>query len=266
MKIGIYQCAAGGFAPNKRIADLEKAVEGQEVDLIVCPELFLTGYNVGSDLLMLAEPITGPKNAKMSALARATETAFVYGFVESDKGSVYNSVACVNAQGKIVSKHRKLMLPPGFERDYFKAGKELTTFELDGVKIGLLICYDLEFPEAARATVKAGADVLIVATALGAAWPVVAEKMVPTRAFENGVWVVYANHAGKEGDVAYLGRSCIVDPNGQDVARAGDGAEIISAELNLSKVTAAQEKLPYGADAKILSETLTTASTQGGRF
>jgi len=256
MKTGIYQCASGGSAPNKRIADLEAAVKDQDLDLIVCPELFLTGYNVGSDLLMLAEPITGPKNAKMSALARTTETAFVYGFVESDKGSVYNSIACVNAQGKIVAKHRKLMLPPGFERDYFKAGKEITTFELDSVKIGLLICYDMEFPEAMRATVKAGADVVIVPTALSDKWPVVADKVVPTRAFENGVWVVYANHAGKEGDLSYHGHSCIVNPTGKDVARAGSEAEIISATLDLSLVGKAQDKLPYVSDTKILNEAL----------
>ena len=87
------------------------------------------------------------------------------------------------------------------------------------LRIALLICYEIEFPEAARNAALNGADLILAPTALGAQWGVVAHKLVPTRAFENGIFIAYANHAGREGEIEYLGESCIVDPMGNDLAR-----------------------------------------------
>ena len=89
-------------------------------------------------------------------------------------------------------------------------------------------------------------------TALGAQWGVVAQKVIPTRAFENGVYVAYANQSGSEGEMSYLGESCIIAPNGGELARA-DGAEaVLMAELNTANVIAAQKRLPYLNDLKRL--------------
>jgi len=87
------------------------------------------------------------------------------------------------------------------ERACFTAGSELTVFTIEGRRVALLICYDVEFPEAVRAVAATGAEVVIVPTALSEDWPFVARKMVPTRAFENGMFLLYANHAGREGAV-----------------------------------------------------------------
>ena len=158
-----------------------------------------------------------------------------------------------------IADHRKLVIPPGIEPDYFSPGERATLFDLGGVRFAILICYDAEFPEPARHAALAGAHCLLVPTALRDMWGVVAHKMMPTRAFENGVYLVYSNHAGVEGDHRYLGASCISSPVGGDVARAGEGEEVIAADLDPARVAAAQARLPYLRDLKRLNRTLLRA-------
>lgn len=141
--------------------------------------------------------------------------------------------------------HRKLLLPPGFETTLFEQGDACSVFGLGGFLLSILICYDIEFPENARQAATAGADVIIVPTTLGAQWGVVSEKLVPTRAFENGVYNVYANHSGHENNMAYYCGSCIVAPNGQDLVRANSEYQVLTARLTKDKVVAAQKRLPY---------------------
>ena len=121
----------------------------------------------------------------------------------------------------------------------------MSTFNLGLFKCAMLICYDVEYPEAVRAAAEAGAQIIIVPTALSEQWGVVAHKLIPTRAFENGVWVLYANHAGVENNARYLGNSCIVAPDGTDAIRAGITQQLIIAEIGLEAVTQAQNRLPY---------------------
>ncbi len=250
MQAGIFQCAGGGLTPAQRLKKLAVALEeqqnqGQLLDLLVCPELFMSGYAVGDELSKLAESVDGAFAREVSKLARRYDTAIVYGYPERDGNVMYNSAACIAANGELLANHRKLMLPPGFEANYFTAAFSPTLFELNGLRCTLLVCYDAEYPEAVRAMAEAGAQVVIVPTALVDKWPVVARKVMPTRAFENGVWLLYANHAGSEGVASYLGESCIVAPDGQYVARAGAGECVIVAELDAERSTACQARLPY---------------------
>ncbi len=245
MRAGIFQCECGGLCPQERFIQLEQAISDQQLDLVVCPELFLSGYAVGDDLRRLAETKEGPFSNKVASLAKQQGTAIIYGYPEQQNGSLFNSAICIDASGHIVSNHRKLLLPPGFESEYFCHGDQLSTFNLGLFKCSMLVCYDVEFPEAVRAAAEAGAQIIIVPTALGDQWGVVAHKLIPTRAFENGVWVLYANHAGVENGVSYLGNSCIVAPDGSDAVRAGITEQLISTEISLEAVTQAQNRLPY---------------------
>jgi predicted amidohydrolase len=121
-------------------------------------------------------------------------------------------------------------------------------FTLCGVKIATLICYDAEFPETVRHVAGLGAQLVVVPTALGAQWRWVAERMIPTRAYENGVYLAYANSAGSENGLSYLGASVIVGPDGVEDARAGSAPCIFEAEIDLDRVQAAQNRLPYLRD------------------
>ena len=165
---------------------------------------------------------------------------------------MFNAAQCIDRTGSLIAKHRKLLLPPGFEGEQFCPGAEYTLFPFGNFKLGLLICYDVEFPENLRRVAELGADVVLVPTALGAQWGVVSERVVPTRAFENGVFLCYANYCGSENGLTYFGGSCVVAPNGRDLARAGRSEGYITAILEKSAVTAAQHRLPYLADRQKL--------------
>jgi len=131
-------------------------------------------------------------------------------------------------------------------------------FDVAGFRCGILICYDAEFPEAVRALAQAGAELVIAPTALTKQWGVVAERVMPARAFENGVWLIYANHAGEENGTHYLGHSCIISPDGKDAARAGTGEQVITAKLDVESVAAAQKRIPYLKDVGDLKNRLAT--------
>ena len=200
----------------------------------------------------------GPRLDRIAEIARRHRKAIVYGFSERSGDVLFNAALAFGPDGSLLAHHRKLAIPPGFERDYFVPGSGLTLFTLGGLKLGLLICYDAEFPEAVRATAVAGAQAILVPTALGSQWSVVAEKVIPARAFENGVYMLYANHAGTEGAVTFLGGSCIVGPDGRDRDRAGSDEAVIAADLDAETVAKAQARLPYHADLRALRPRLAT--------
>lgn len=216
--------------------------------LVALPELFAHGYHIPDQIAARAEPRDGPTATAMADLARANGIAILYGYAERADAVIHNSAACVDATGTMIGHHRKLAIPPGFERSIFEPGQGVRLFTLNGVRVAILICYDAEFPEAARHAALLGAQVIVVPTALGAAWGWVAGRMIPTRGFENGVYIAYINHAGTENGLSYLGQSVIAAPDGEDIARAGSGAEIIFADLSAARVAAAQARLPYLSD------------------
>jgi predicted amidohydrolase len=258
LRLAAFQCALAGAGQSERLAALRAAIagQGQRPDLVVCPELFMSGYNVGAAIDAQAEAPDGPFAARIAALARETGTAICYGYPERDGDKVYNAAACIGSDGAFIANHRKLVIPPGFELEHFACGARPTFFTLAGLRFAILICYDAEFPEGVRHAALAGAHCLLVPTALSDQWGVVALKMMPTRAFENGVYVVYCDHAGAEGDLTYAGGSCIASPVGADLARAGAGHEVIAADIDAATVAAAQARLPYLRDLAGLERAL----------
>lgn len=253
MRLALFQSDAAVEGAEARLTALEHTARGLagKADLLVTAELYLSGYHIGRERHHLsAEPIPGPAAARLASLAEASGITIVCGLPERAGDDVYNTALVLSPAGRIIAKHRKLHLPPGFETGTFAKGDALTLFELAGIKIGVLICYDVEFPEAVRAMARRGADLVVVPTALSRQWVRLTTTLVPTRAFENGVFLAYANHAGEEGGLAYAGGSCILGPDGLDLARAGAGAEVITASLDGAAVGAARTRLPYLADLR----------------
>ena len=212
-----------------------KNIREWKLDIFLLPELFLSGYNIGRLVMERAEEEDGHFARCIAKLAKQHSTAICYGFVEKDEEALYNSALCIGADGQLLGKHQKLILPPGFENEHFVTGKQCALFSIGDFKIAILICYDAEFPETCRQVAAAGADVLIVPTALGQRWGIVSEKMIPTRAFENGIFICYANHCGTENGKTYYGGSCIISPSGEELARANGTETILNARLNLEE-------------------------------
>ncbi len=251
LNVAVAQCPAGLDGGEARLIWLEEvmaAQTGAQPDLIVLPELFQCGYNIGDLVLERSEAPDGPFAAAIAQLSRQYSTAILYGFAERQGETLYNSAQCIDKTGKVIGKHRKLLLPPGFEGDHFAPGAECETFRLGGFNVGILVCYDVEFPENLRHVALEGAEIVVVPTALAAQWGVVSECVVPTRAFENGVYLCYANYSGHEHGTDYFGGSCIIAPDGAELVRIDDTGHMQAAKLKKSAVAAARTRLPYLSD------------------
>ena len=245
MRVGVYQCDAAGWGAARRIERLDELLAERDLDLLLCPELYACGYHVDEGHEARAEQPDGPFARRAAALARRHRTAIAYGYAEPSPGGVLNAALCIGPDGEMLGRHVKTMIPPGYEAGRFMPGEGATLFDLAGLRCALLICYENEFPESVRAMAAAGAQVVLAPTALDSAWTVVAEHVIPTRAFDNHVWMLYADHGGVENGKAYAGRSCIVDPFGRVVARAGLGEELIVAEVTAEPGALARAALGY---------------------
>lgn len=251
LTVGVYQPEARVQSPEERLIRLETIFDepaARECDLIVCPELFLSGYFVDGRILEWAEASDGPFSRGVCEIARSRQCAIVYGYPERTTEGVFNSALCTGPDGCVVANHRKNLLPHDYEEKYFRTGREPTIFQVKGWKIGLLICYETEFPESVRYYAQSGCDLVVAPTALTVEWSVVSQRVVPSRAFENTFFLVYANHAGEENGYRYLGESVVVSPFGKDLARAGNTETVISARLRHAEISEARARLHFLED------------------
>tara|TARA_B110000438_G_C15795578_1_gene642699 strand:+ start:1426 stop:2214 length:789 start_codon:yes stop_codon:yes gene_type:complete len=254
MHIAIAQSPGKLKGFEERINWAEKkiiSIKNNKINLIVFPELYTCGYNSGSYIKQSAENRLGKSFLAFSKLAKFFNIGISYGYAEKKGTKIYNSAQFIDSNGLSLHNHRKLILEAsGYESKYFATGTSIEVFKYQGFKIATLICYDAEFPETVRMAAHKGAELLLVPTALSNHWDWVAEKMMPTRAHENGIFLAYANHCGKEKKLSYLGSSFITSPNGKDLARIKNRPGIITAKLNFSEIKIAQSRLPYQKDIK----------------
>ncbi|KUO11268.1 carbon-nitrogen hydrolase family protein [Streptomyces sp. DSM 15324] len=214
--------------------------------LLVAPELFLTGYAIGDDLARLAEPAAGDSADAIAELAARHGVAVAYGYPERSGDTVYNAAQLISADGTRLANYRKTHLFGRFEQDHFVPGEQpVVQAELGGLTVGLLICYDVEFPENVRAHALAGTDLLLVPTAQMHPFQFVAESMIPVRAFENQLYVAYVNRVGHEGEFEFVGLSTLAGPDGVARARAGRGEELVLADADPVALAASREANPY---------------------
>ncbi|MFJ8940097.1 carbon-nitrogen hydrolase family protein [Streptomyces sp. NPDC102365] len=219
--------------------------------LLIAPELFLTGYAIGADVHRLAEPADGDSADEIAEIAGRHGLAVVYGYPERASDLVFNSAQLISADGTRLANYRKTHLFGRFEREWFTPGDEpVVQAELDGLRVGLMICYDVEFPENVRAHALAGTDLLVVPTAQMHPFQFVAESVVPVRAFENQLYVAYVNRAGTEGEFEFVGLSALAGPDGGARARAGRTEELVLGDVDPAFLAASREANPYLRDRR----------------
>ncbi|MFG2967468.1 MULTISPECIES: carbon-nitrogen hydrolase family protein [unclassified Streptomyces] len=219
--------------------------------LLVAPEMFLTGYAIGDDIAHLAEPADGDSADAVAELAHRHGLAVVYGYPERDGEAVHNSAQLISADGTRLANYRKSHLFGGFERDHYTPGDQpVVQAELGGLTVGIMICYDVEFPELVRAHALAGTDLLLVPTANMHPFQLVAESLVPVRAWENQMYVAYANRVGHEGEFEFFGLSTLAGPDGVARVRAGRGEELVVADVDPALLAASREANPYLKDRR----------------
>ncbi|HKY94982.1 MAG TPA: carbon-nitrogen hydrolase family protein [Kiloniellales bacterium] len=237
--LGQFGGTLGDVVANLRLAQsLAQDAARLGADLLVLPELFLTGYNIGDAVARLAEPSDGPSAQAMAGIAEAAGLAIVYGYPERASDGVYNAALAIDASGHRLANYRKLRLWGDFEGAQFRAGTEPVALPLGGLRFDLQICYDLDFPEFSRAAARSGADGIIVISATTAPYAVVPRHLVPARAYENQLFVVFADRPGAEGSLRYAGESCVAAPDGSILASAGAGEALICAEVDAARYAA----------------------------
>ncbi len=253
MKVAIYQGQGRETRVDKNLEVIRNSASSaaeQGAKLIIFPELFLTGYNIGDAVIDLAEPSDGQATQRASNIAREANIALLYGYPERFEKNVYNAAILIDRNGKTLANYRKTHLYGSYENRSFKPGDALVLAELEGLKIGILICYDIEFPEAVRALVFAEADFIAVPTALMKPYCRIAEIVVPARAYESQVFVSYVNRCGAEGNLTYCGRSCIIGPDGEYVVRAGSAEGIFIADIDSTAIAASRRANPILTDLR----------------
>lgn len=181
-------------------------------DLAVFSELFLQSYALrGIDPIHLGQD---DLLAPLAGAARRHHVAIVLGTAELSDAGMHNTAVCIDERGAIVASYRKVHLF-GAEPRFFVPGDEYVVVPLGGVEVGVLLCYDLEFPEAARALASGGAQLLVTSSANMDPYAEDHALFVKVRALENGLPHVYVNCVGEEGRLRFCGRSSVVDSRGR---------------------------------------------------
>ncbi|MBN1955825.1 MAG: carbon-nitrogen hydrolase family protein [Anaerolineae bacterium] len=216
----------------------------QPVDLIVFPELVTTGYEMGPRFPQMAQLVPGPAANIIGQRASEYGVHVAFGMVTKEKveSIIYNSAVLIGVDGEVIGQYNKVHLR-GEERMAFRAGYRIVPFEADFGVVGLMVGWDLAFPEAARSLVLEGAELLAVL----ANWeqPHAAEwqTYLHARAYENATFIAAANRVGEEPSYTFFGRSTIIGPRGRIHAAVDDPIEGYAvAKIDLDEIRHQREE------------------------
>jgi predicted amidohydrolase len=228
IKIALAQMSCKREDKAENLQKIEQTVikaKKQAADLVIFPELSLTGYVVRDQIYELAETIPGPSTKAMENIAKKTKAHIVFGMPElSEKAqaTIYNAAVFVGPEG-VIGKYRKMYLPTHSvfeEKRYFRPGYQTAAFDTELGKIGLIICYDIFFPEVSRLTRLKGAQLIVCISASPATRRAFFETLTVARAIENTAFLAYANLVGIEDGLQFWGGSRVVGPNGKVLVQA----------------------------------------------
>jgi len=270
--LGLVQMRCG----DKPADNLDKAIERigraarDGADVVCLQELFRSRYFCQTEdveRFRLAEPIPGPTTKVLAKIARERKVVIIASLFEKRAHGLYHNTAVVlDADGRIAGKYRKMHIPddPLYdEKFYFTPGDlGFRSFATRHAKIGTLVCWDQWFPEGARLTALAGAEILVYPTAIGwldgeeaavnesqrDAW----ETSQRAHAIANGVFVAAVNRVGKEGNLTFWGNSFVADPFGRVLARASTSAEqTLLVPCDLGRIDEVRTLWPFLRDRRI---------------
>jgi len=255
--------ALGQFEPRvcdkdyniKRMREQAAQAAKSECDLIIFPEMSLTGYVCRDLIYKLSEPIRGPSMDKLEKIAKEHNLHIVLGMPEESgaKGIVHNSSVLLSPSG-VVGVYRKMYLPTHSvfeEKRYFRPGYDIQTFDTAIGNIGMLICYDLFFPEIVRFLTVAGAQIIVCISASPSGRRDYFETLTKARAIENSVFLAYVNLVGIEDGLQFWGGSHVLSPEGGLVTKAKyDEEDLVLARIDYEDLRRARTFLPTLKDLR----------------
>ena len=257
---------------KKAVAGIRQAA-GRGAQIVCLQELFRSQYFCQTEdhrCFGLAEPVPGPSTDAFGKLAAELDVVIIASLFEKRaEGLYHNTAAIIDADGRYLGKYRKMHIPDDpqyYEKFYFTPGDlGFRSWDTRFGRIGVLVCWDQWYPEAARLTAMSGAQILFYPTAIGwlpaekeehgaqqqAAW----ETIQRSHAIANGVYVCAVNRVGHEegptGGLEFWGGSFVSDPGGRLIAKGGTGEEVLTATLDLGKVEASRTHWPFLRDRRI---------------
>jgi len=233
----------------KQISEQASKARRKNVDLLIFPELHLTGYTMRDEVSHLAEPIPGPSTRKVERMAREHDVHVIFGMPEESevKGVIHNTAVLVGPRG-VIGRYRKIHLPTHSvfeERRYYRPGQEASVFKTGIGTIGLNICYDLYFPELTRLQALQGAELVVCISASPGLRRRFFEGFCLSRAMENAVYLAYVNRVGIEEGLQFWGGSRVIAPNGSVLAQCKyDVEEFQICKVDLGEVSRARAFIP----------------------
>jgi len=237
----------------KRMKDIVRKTKGK---IVIFPELNLTGYMPRDDLFGQAETASSPMIKAIVRLAKDTKKDIVFGAPmkgERLPGIVYNSCLLAAGTGKFF-RYDKMYLPtfgPFEEKVFFAEGKEVVVGDGRHARIGLMICYDMFFPELAKLETLLGAQILVNISAAPTTSRPFFRRVMPGRAVENAIFVAYSNMVGVHGSLVFGGGSVLYGPRGEEIVRAKDlEPDIVEAEIDLADIDIARRFRPVVRDSR----------------
>jgi predicted amidohydrolase len=234
---------------NKGLTLVNEAAD--KADVIILPEIWTTGYAL-KNVARTAETIDGPLITRLTGIARNNNVNIIAGSVPLRQNSrIYNSAVIIDRQGNRITSYEKVHLFSMYgEERFFAQGTKLGLVSLDGMTVGVGICYDLRFPELFRSLALQGAQAVFVP----AEWPAARghhwRTLVQARAIENHMYICAVNCVGEHKGSPFYGHSLLVDPEGVIVAEGGDHETIIYAELDPARVAEARKGMLSFADRR----------------
>lgn len=247
LRIAVAQPA---LTDGDRDANLDRiralvAAHGDAHDILVLPETCTSGFASREDVERLAEGSDGPTLREWQALAAHHDLLIAAGVAERASDGLYNSQFLVDGKG-IVGHYRKTHLWLG-DRDKFRPGSWLHTCVWRGVRLGQLICFDIEFPDAARALADAGAELILVSNGNMEPYGHVHHNAALARAQDNQVFVAMANRTGPGRVEHFAGGSMLADPWGRVLAEAGTAPSVLSVTIDTATIAEARALYRYRA-------------------
>lgn len=247
--VALAQCHSDRFQKESNLKRAElyvKEAHKNQAKLILFPEMFSTGYLIKDKINELAEELDGKTTKFFSNLAKENQISIIFGFPEKKGDEIYNSACFIDTDGCIKGVYRKTHLFGENDQQMFSKGNDIFAFDTSLCRIGLLICYDIEFPEPSRLLALEGAKLICMISANMYPYEEYHITYMKTRAMENSVYVISSNSVGIEDEFHYCGKSAAFSPKGETLCIGDMESECIYyAEIDVSKTKHDDEALNY---------------------
>ena len=251
------RCSQGDKRENlKKIETNVALAKKHNAELVIFPELSMTGYVIRDQIYELAEKIPGKSTKIIEKIAKNAGMYIVFGMPELSgkaQATLYNTATLVGPEG-FIGKYRKMYLPTHSvfeEKRYFRAGYQTAVFDTKLGKIGLIICYDIFFPEVTRLTRLRGAQLIICISASPGVRRTFFETLTAARAIENTAFLAYVNLVGMEDGLQFCGGSRLIGPNGKVLVQAKyDEEDLVVGEVNYTDIRPVETFVPVLKDLR----------------